>query len=250
VLYSSNSNSNPALKAYVANLGESGIYVHASDDAHDVVPVANAVTHAGCHRSSSVSTSTVRSIETSGNQLKDNIALESAGAGAGAGTNGTKPKHKVAFLMSDGDNIQWMFNNFALDATHWWGSPDRGKAFDFVHPFEHKFALEDAAGIHDVLGLKPDHMCVTNCKHLGHPLLSPPAGLLFLKVSTFPTPMPHLELTHKPLTACLHKPCVIFLKARCRSGGRSPRHWLSWAWGSSLSRSQAPLATHQSTGTG
>ena len=35
-------------------------------------------------------------------------------------------KHKVAFLMSDGDNIQWMYNTFAVQPS-WWASPDRGK---------------------------------------------------------------------------------------------------------------------------
>ena len=33
--------------------------------------------------------------------------------------------HTAAFLMSDGDNLQWLLNGFATDAA-WWGSPDRG----------------------------------------------------------------------------------------------------------------------------
>jgi hypothetical protein len=35
-------------------------------------------------------------------------------------------KHTVTFLMSDGDNVQWMINGFASD-TRWWGSPQRGQ---------------------------------------------------------------------------------------------------------------------------
>eukprot|EP00659_Diplonema_papillatum_P003149 gene3149-4963_t len=36
------------------------------------------------------------------------------------------PRHVVTFLMSDGDNIQWMVNNFA-SSTNWYASPNRGK---------------------------------------------------------------------------------------------------------------------------
>ena len=36
-----------------------------------------------------------------------------------------RAKHKIAFLMSDGDNIQWMYNAFPIQPS-WWGSPDRG----------------------------------------------------------------------------------------------------------------------------
>jgi len=34
--------------------------------------------------------------------------------------------HTVTFLMTDGDNIQWMLNDFAT-STNWFNSPDRGK---------------------------------------------------------------------------------------------------------------------------
>lgn len=34
-------------------------------------------------------------------------------------------KHTVSFLMTDGDNIQWLLNDFMAPA--WFGSPDRGK---------------------------------------------------------------------------------------------------------------------------
>lgn len=33
--------------------------------------------------------------------------------------------HTAAFLMSDGDNVQWLLGGFATDAKYW-GSPDRG----------------------------------------------------------------------------------------------------------------------------
>ena len=34
--------------------------------------------------------------------------------------------HTVCFVMSDGDNIQWILNSFAT-STDWWASPDRGQ---------------------------------------------------------------------------------------------------------------------------
>jgi hypothetical protein len=38
----------------------------------------------------------------------------------------TEPVHTVCFLMTDGDNIQWLENGFAID-PNFWASPDRGK---------------------------------------------------------------------------------------------------------------------------
>ncbi len=35
--------------------------------------------------------------------------------------------HTVTFLFTDGDNVQWLLNNFATDAR-WFGSPARGQA--------------------------------------------------------------------------------------------------------------------------
>jgi hypothetical protein len=37
----------------------------------------------------------------------------------------TKPVHTVTFLMSDGDNLQWLLNDFATGPA-WWGAPQRG----------------------------------------------------------------------------------------------------------------------------
>lgn len=36
--------------------------------------------------------------------------------------------HYAAFVMSDGDNVQWLMGNFLMGENSWWGSPDRGKA--------------------------------------------------------------------------------------------------------------------------
>jgi hypothetical protein len=34
--------------------------------------------------------------------------------------------HTVCFVMTDGDNVQWLLNDFAT-GSDWWGSPDRGR---------------------------------------------------------------------------------------------------------------------------
>src|SRR6185369_15329888 len=41
-----------------------------------------------------------------------------------------KGKHYVAFVMSDGDNVQWLTNGIATDPK-WFGSPSRGN-FDMT----------------------------------------------------------------------------------------------------------------------
>ncbi len=37
-----------------------------------------------------------------------------------------KPRHTVCFIMSDGDNLQWLLNGFAMDSS-WFASKHRGK---------------------------------------------------------------------------------------------------------------------------
>jgi hypothetical protein len=63
-------------------------------------------------------------------------------------------KHYVAFVMSDGDNVQWLTNDFSR-STRWFGSPHRGN-FDFTfdlspallntNPVALKYFYEQAAG--------------------------------------------------------------------------------------------------------
>jgi hypothetical protein len=63
-------------------------------------------------------------------------------------------KHYVAFVMSDGDNVQWLTNDFAR-STRWFGSSFRGD-FDFtfdlspslidVNPVALKYFYDEAAG--------------------------------------------------------------------------------------------------------
>lgn len=42
-------------------------------------------------------------------------------------SGGSRGRHTVAFLMTDGDNIQWLLNTFSQSGGPWFGNPDRGK---------------------------------------------------------------------------------------------------------------------------
>ena len=92
---------------YVSKLGEHGFFVHASDMAHNVAVLAN-------YRcpSAKKAMESVGYIKTNFNsaakQLNDN------------------PKHRIAFLMTDGDNLQWLMNSFTT-SENWWGSKSRGQ---------------------------------------------------------------------------------------------------------------------------
>ena len=95
--------------AYVAALGERGFYVHASDDSHNMAPIANA-------RLANQFQLATPSLTATGPTNTPTVQSSSAP---------TRAKHKIAFLMSDGDNIQWMYNAFPTQPS-WWGSQDRG----------------------------------------------------------------------------------------------------------------------------
>eukprot|EP00698_Gefionella_okellyi_P001957 TRINITY_DN11836_c0_g1_i1.p1 TRINITY_DN11836_c0_g1~~TRINITY_DN11836_c0_g1_i1.p1 ORF type:complete len:670 (-),score=165.62 TRINITY_DN11836_c0_g1_i1:57-2066(-) len=41
--------------------------------------------------------------------------------------NAVTPKHTVCFLMTDGDNIQWLVTGFDTEGGPWFGNPSRGK---------------------------------------------------------------------------------------------------------------------------
>ena len=83
---------------YVSNLGNHGIFVHASDMAHNVAAIANAA----CPPPTALPAPTPKPRAAS------------------------PDKHRVAFLMTDGDNVQWLFNTFVTD-PQWWGNRLRGK---------------------------------------------------------------------------------------------------------------------------
>ncbi len=71
-----------------------------------------------------------------------------------SGNESVQPgKHYVAFVMSDGDNVQWLSNEFAT-GTKWYGSPHRGKfnmTWDFnptlteMNPVAFNYIYENAS---------------------------------------------------------------------------------------------------------
>ena len=81
------------------------------------------------------------------------VAVPNQPAHSPTNTPTTPNKHYVAFVMSDGDNVQWLTNDFARDAR-WFGSPYRGN-FDFtfdmspslldVNPVALKYFYDEAA---------------------------------------------------------------------------------------------------------
>ena len=88
--------------AYVATCNAHGVYVHASDYCTNLAALSNAPPTAASEHSPAL----------------------------GASTDVTKRvspprRHTVAFVMSDGDNLQWVLGPFATD-SRWWASPRRG----------------------------------------------------------------------------------------------------------------------------
>lgn len=88
-----------------------GMYIHASDFAHNLATLA-------CFDAADLQ------------QKRSDVAVEAAAArrgGAGAPAAAVARKHTVSFLMTDGDNVQWLLNDFADPGGKWFGSTDRGK---------------------------------------------------------------------------------------------------------------------------
>ncbi len=61
----------------------------------------------------------------------DLLALSNFGVETNQASHNTTPQviqnvHTVCFVMTDGDNIQWLLNDFSTN-TNWYASPDRGK---------------------------------------------------------------------------------------------------------------------------
>lgn len=115
--------------SYVATLSGHNIYVHASDFAHDLGSLANLHSHSSlpwrplvrsflimdCNpaRSSLLHYPFLPSIVPK-SVLKPSLPTPLPEAVKPAAAN----VHTVAFLMTDGDNVQWMLNDWAL-AANW-----------------------------------------------------------------------------------------------------------------------------------
>ena len=92
---------------YVSKLGEHGFFVHASDMAHNVAVLSN-------YKCLSVREDT---------KSTKNIEMKFNGV---AKLLGDDHKHRIAFLMTDGDNLQWLMNSFTT-SENWGGSKSRGQ---------------------------------------------------------------------------------------------------------------------------
>eukprot|EP00419_Tripos_fusus_P004085 CAMPEP_0172673566 /NCGR_PEP_ID=MMETSP1074-20121228/12220_1 /TAXON_ID=2916 /ORGANISM="Ceratium fusus, Strain PA161109" /LENGTH=597 /DNA_ID=CAMNT_0013490881 /DNA_START=69 /DNA_END=1862 /DNA_ORIENTATION=+ len=84
---------------FVSTLNRHGVYVHASDWSKNLAALSNAPP-------------AVHSIPTATAEAPR--------------VQSTEALHTVAFLMSDGDNLQWTLGNWEVDKKYW-GSPQRGK---------------------------------------------------------------------------------------------------------------------------
>jgi hypothetical protein len=82
-----------------------------------------------------------------------NVPVPPQPARADPGVPTQRGKHYVAFVMSDGDNVQWLTNGFSTD-RRWFGSPHRGE-FDMtwdlsptlaeMNPLALRYLYENAA---------------------------------------------------------------------------------------------------------
>eukprot|EP00043_Microstomoeca_roanoka_P018676 m.202133 g.202133 ORF g.202133 m.202133 type:complete len:573 (+) comp16872_c5_seq2:10808-12526(+) len=99
---------------YVSTLGEHNIYVHASDWSKDVPSLANLHVHSNTktHFSGLPQSNVKQHLLQKQEQERQKPAVPNT--------------HTVAFLMTDGDNIQWLLNNWATDES-WFGSSQRGE---------------------------------------------------------------------------------------------------------------------------
>ena len=91
---------------YVSYLAHYGVFVHASDWAKNMAPLSNIDMTSRAHPLPPASASTTsRGQEIHTTESDDNA-----------------PVHTVTFVMTDGDNLQWLLGSFLEES--WFGSPD------------------------------------------------------------------------------------------------------------------------------
>lgn len=95
--------------AYVSELGKHSVYVHASDFSRSFPALSNLPIHS--------------SLELRRPLRQPAHRAEAPAAGAPAPRANV---HTVAFLMTDGDNLQWLMSGWATQ-SNWYGSPQRGQ---------------------------------------------------------------------------------------------------------------------------
>eukprot|EP00051_Salpingoeca_urceolata_P029121 m.488987 g.488987 ORF g.488987 m.488987 type:complete len:605 (+) comp26277_c0_seq1:1-1815(+) len=96
---------------YVHHLASHNIYVHASDYDKDLAALTNLHVHTNTPRTR--------------HAMLANTASSASAPLTTTLDTALTPNHTVAFLMSDGDNLQWLLGPFLSD-PHWFGSSQRG----------------------------------------------------------------------------------------------------------------------------
>ena len=102
---------------YVSTLSARGIWVHASDWSDDLPALSNLVVHAQLESArqqllKEVQTQRFKRMEMEQRHRKRRLAAAAEGV------------HTVAFVMSDGDNLQWLQRDWSEEK--WFGSEERG----------------------------------------------------------------------------------------------------------------------------
>lgn len=115
----------PDEHSYIDRLARYGVYAHATDLSQDLSALTNVQVHAGLRRhpfilgwmAGNVHAAKTESIS---RDLRSTRSLGQPGDASGSGD-----KHVVAFVMSDGDNLQYLINSFCTNERYF-GSPLRG----------------------------------------------------------------------------------------------------------------------------
>ena len=90
--------------SYVSTCNAAGVYVHASDFCTNLAALSNFI----------------------GGRLAKPPSVEKTAADSPrAGSAAAVPRHTVAFVMTDGDNLQWVLGPWSTD-KRWWASGTRG----------------------------------------------------------------------------------------------------------------------------
>lgn len=122
---------------YVSTLNENGIFVHACDFCKNLAALSNADVQNKFGRSflkakhgrgaESTDRYTKSSIDDSDrrNLNSQGRSFHRDGGSRTSTTNTANVSHTVAFLMTDGDNLQWILGPWSVD-SRWYGSPERG----------------------------------------------------------------------------------------------------------------------------
>jgi hypothetical protein len=88
------------------------------------------------------------------------------------------PKHTVSFLMSDGDNVQWVLNAWgAPEPDNWYNSPDRGK-LAMGWTMSPSLAVLAPTAMNNIYARKTD----------GDEFVAGPSGAAYTFPNDFPTP--------------------------------------------------------------